>query len=103
MRGNVALTSLFPSSVETRPDQKGQRSVHLDRRDDALAARFYFYHHIIRKRYDDILLELEKEFFLTPNVIIQRLNLRTEYMKELSRKEVKVNYLRRIFPFYVWN
>jgi hypothetical protein len=55
--------------------------VHIDRRDDALAARFYFYHHIIRKRYDDILLELEKEFFLTPNVIIQRLAQRTEYMR----------------------
>jgi hypothetical protein len=81
MRGTTALTSLFPSSIEAKSEQKGQRNVHIDRRDDALAARFYFYHHIIRKRYDDILLELEKEFFLTPNVIIQRLAQRTEYMR----------------------
>jgi len=103
MRGNTALTSLFPTSVEGRLEKKGQRSVHLDRRDDALAARFYFYHHYIRKRYDDILLELEKEFFITPHVIIQRLNQRVDYLKELSRKKTKVSSLKKMFPFFVWN
>ena len=103
MRGNTVLTSMFPTSVEDRLEKKGQRSVHLERRDDALAARFYFYHHFIRKRYDDILLELEKEFFITPDVVIRRLNQRIDYLKELNQKKVKVNYLKKKFPFFTWN
>jgi hypothetical protein len=103
MRGQNAIISIFDTSIESKPEQKGQRNVHLDRRDDALAARFYFYHHIKRTRYDDILIRLETEFFIVPNVIIQRLALRTDYMKELSRKEANRRQLRKLFPFYAWN
>jgi hypothetical protein len=103
MRGNQAFTSLFPTGIEPKPDQKGQRNVHLDRRDDALALRFYYYHHFERVRYDDILLKLEIEFFITPNVIAQRLNTRTDYMKELSRTQPKVTDLRKLLPFFHWN
>ena len=103
MRGSNAILSLFPSPIETHPEQKGRRNVHLDRRDDALAARFYFYHHIVRIRYDDILLKLEQEFFITTNVVIQRLNTRTNYMKDLSKQGAQAAYLKKMFPFYVWN
>ena len=103
MRGSNAVVSIFPVSIETKPEQKGRRNVHIDRRDDALATRFYFYHHIKRLRYDDILLKLEREFFITTNVIIQRLNERTEFMKQLSKDTPKRDCLKKMFPFFVWN
>jgi hypothetical protein len=102
MRGTNAIASIFPTSIESKPEQKGQRNVHLDRRDDAIATRFYFYHHIKRLRYDDILLKLEREFFLTPNVIIQRLNERTAFMKDLAQKAPKRDALKKMLPFYGW-
>jgi hypothetical protein len=89
MRGQLSLITALPSSIEPKPEQKGQRNVHLDRRDDALAIRFYFYYQL--------------EFFITPNVIIQRLNQRTDFMKELSGKNPKLADLKKMLPFYSWN
>ena len=102
MRGQHSLINNLPSSIEQKPEQKGQRNVHLDRRDDALAVRFYYYYHLLRIRYDDILLKLEMEFFITPNVIIQRLGTRNAFMKDLSKQEPKLNDLKKMLPFYSW-
>ena len=103
MRGQQAILSLFPSAIEPKPEQKGQRNVHIDRRDDALAIRFYYYHHIKRMRFDDIFIALETEFFITPGVINQRLALRSDFMKVLGSKQPNINELRRMLPFYAWN
>jgi len=103
MRGQKTITSIFPSAIETKPEQKGHRNVHQDRRDDALAARFYFHFHICRKRYDDCLLDMEQEFFITTLYIAQRLSTRGDYMKQLVRTEAKITDLKKLFPFYAWN
>lgn len=103
MRGQNAILSTLPALIETRPEHKGQRNVHLDRRDDALAARFYYHCHIKRMRYEAALLELETEFFIVPNVIVQRLTLRTDYLKTLSSAKTEVGHLKKLYPFYAWN
>ncbi|MBS1526711.1 MAG: hypothetical protein JST19_13725 [Bacteroidetes bacterium] len=103
MRGQNAICSALPSLIKSNPNQKGHRNVHLERRDDALAARFYYHYQLKQKRYEAALLDLEAEFFIVPNVIIQRLALRTDYIKELSKKEIGVSQLRKLFPFYAWN
>lgn len=103
MRGAQAIAGIFPSAIDTKPEQKSHRNVFIDRRDDALAARFYFYFHIKRLRYDDCLLNMESEFFITSRVISERLVLRADYMKELINRETQAADLRKLFPFYAWN
>ncbi|HTK22398.1 MAG TPA: hypothetical protein VL442_22930 [Mucilaginibacter sp.] len=103
MRGQTSIINQLPISVTSNPANKGFRNVHLDKRDDALAARFYYYHHIKRMRYDDILLRLEKEFFITPGVITQRLQVRADFMKALSNNNTDANKLRREYPQFSWN
>lgn len=103
MRGQNAILSVFKTPIESKPEQKGHRNVHLDRRDDALAARFYYHYQLKQKRYETALIDLETEFYIVPNVIIQRLALRTEYMKELGRKNTDIKRLRKMFPFFSWN
>jgi len=103
MRGQQAIIKIFPSQIKPKTEQKGHRNVHMSRRDDALAVRFYYYYQIVRKQYEDTLLALEVEFFITPDVIVQRLSARTEYMKELTRSEPKITDLKKMLPFYSWN
>lgn len=103
MRGQQAITSNFPSAIDPKPEQKGHRNVHQDRRDDALAARFYYHFHICRVRYDDCLLLIEQEFFITTLYIAQRLSTRGDYMKKLVKMEAKTTDLKKLFPFYAWN
>lgn len=102
MRGKQALyEELIPSSV-TEQGQKSQRNAFLEERDDALAHRYYYYAHLCRLRYDDCLQALSREFFLTPNVIIQRLTNRTELIRELVKEDKQPGELRRLYGWMSW-
>jgi hypothetical protein len=102
IRGTQSVLSLFPTSIDTKTEQKGHRNVHIDRRDEVLTTRFYYYYQIRRMRYDDALVELETEFFITPNVILQRIGLKGDLMKQLVKNETKVTTLRKKYPFFNW-
>lgn len=102
LRGQQSIVKVFPVSVIDKPENKGQKSVHISRRDEVLTARFYYYYHLKRMRYDDILLELEKEFFITPNVVVQRLSLTGDLAKQLVRDEATTTELKRQYPLFVW-
>lgn len=102
MRGKHALyEELIPSSIAEQ-GQKSQRSTFLDERDDALAHRYYYYAHLLRYRYDDCLMALSREFFLTHNVIIQRLGTRTDLIKCLVSEDKQPGELRRLYGWYNW-
>jgi hypothetical protein len=102
MRGKQALyETLIPSSIEEQ-GQKSCRNAFLEERDDALAHRYYYYAHLCRLRYDDCLNALSREFFLTPNVIIQRLTLRTELIRQLVSEDKQPGELRRLYGWYNW-
>ncbi len=104
MRGQQSLyNDLFPSSVTTNPERFGKRNAFMNERDEALACRYYFHAEIKRRRYDDALLELEKEFFLTSAYIMQRLALSTSYIKELVAEKTNTNSLKAKYNFYNWN
>ncbi len=103
MRGHQTLyTSLFPSSVVVEAPRKGQRNVHLDRRNEVLASRYYYHAQILRRRYDDCLHHLEQEFFITPSVIVQHLNEKTGFIKELVAKKTNITDLKKLYPHFVW-
>jgi hypothetical protein len=102
MRGKNALyNDLIPTSIK-EVGQKSQRNTFLEERDDALAYRYYFHAHLCRSRYDDSLVALSREFFLSHNVIIQRLSGRTELIKSLIAADFQPGELRKLFPYFVW-
>lgn len=102
MRGkNTLYNAIIPSSL---PDdgRKGQRNTYLEQRDDAMACRFYFHAHLCRLRYDDCLLNLSREFFLSHNVIVQRLQDRTDLIKRLVKEGATAQELRKEYGFFRW-
>jgi hypothetical protein len=102
MRGKTTLyNDLIPTSLETI-GQKNQRNALIDDRDNALAHRYYYHAHLIRRRYDDCLSELSAEFFITPNVIVQRLSSRVDMIKSLVNQEATPSELRKKYPFFNW-
>jgi hypothetical protein len=60
LRGTQSVLRTYPVSIVAKPENKGHRNVHIERRDEVLTVRFYYYYHLKRYRYDDVLLELEK-------------------------------------------
>lgn len=103
MRGQQTIyTGIFPQSVVIEPTRKGNRNVNIEQRDKALASRYFYHVHVLRKRYDDALADLEREFFITPASIVQRLQEMQEYLKELVSMKVSVTDLKKLYPFYTW-
>ena len=103
MRGQKAIyNTLFPSSVTSETENKGKRNVAIDDRDDAMACRYYYHAQICRRRYDDCLIHLYQEFFITPNVITQRLAKRTDLIKELVKANTTSAELRKKYPQWAW-
>lgn len=103
MRGKNALYhDIIPSSIEEL-GKKSQRNTFLEERDDALAYRYYFHANLCRCRYDDSLLNLSREFFLSHNVIIQRLSGRTSLLKSLVAANVQPSELRKLYPHFNWS
>jgi hypothetical protein len=45
---------------------------------------------------------LSREFFLTHNVIIQRLSRRTDLIKSLVQQEAQPTDLKKIYNWYNW-
>jgi len=102
-RGQQNLyNQLFPSAIKPEPSSKSKRNTYLEDRNDALACRYFYLAHIQRKRYDDCLVQLSKEYFLTTGVIIQCLTARQSYIKNLINTGCTVLELRKKYPHILW-
>jgi hypothetical protein len=98
MRGSKALYhDVFPSSVK-RP----KRTALLAKRDTAMTHRYYYYAQLQRLRYDDCLMRLSEEFFITPDVIVQRLQGMHELLRVLIASRMSVADLRKAYPHFSW-
>jgi len=103
IRGQKALyNSIFPSSITSEPANKSKRNTYIEERNDAMACRYYYHAQIRRLRYDDCLIELNKEFFLSPNVIMQNLMERTDFIKKLVEQKTTASMLRKWYPHFNW-
>jgi len=102
MRGKNSLyNDIIPSSI-AELGKKSRRNTFLEERDDALAYRYNYHAHLCRLRYDDCLVGLSAEFFLSHNIIIQRLSRRTDLLKSLVSANMQAGELRRLYPYYAW-
>lgn len=102
MRGQKALyDDMIPSSIAS-PGRQSQRNMYLEVRDHAMCCRFYYHAHMCRRRYDDCLSELSREFFITPQVITKRLMRKDAVIRELIIAKTSAGMLRRMYPFFVW-
>ena len=72
------------------------------RRDEKLAYRYYYHIEIQRTRYDDVLLELEKEFDISSSIVVKCLKVRYDLLKQLLETKPPIGKLQKLFPYYVW-
>lgn len=103
MVGQQALfTTIFPSKIEKDASRRGVCNIGTTRRDEALTYRYYYYIEIKRIRYDDVLVLLERDFYITPSNVVLRLTLLHEFLKGIIDKKPTVNKLKKMFPTYAW-
>lgn len=72
-------------------------------RDVAICYRFYYHYQILRKRFDDIPLDLEKEFFISSSTIVKRLTENNSLLKDINQNAPTRAQLRQRYPHLNWN
>ena len=102
LRGKQVLYSNIYQTDTSKPERKGHRNVFIDLRDECLAYRFHYYVQFHKKDYKDVLKHLEVEFFITENVIVQRLTPYAHLLKHLKESEITPIVMRKKYPHLVW-
>jgi len=96
MRGRQSLfTDIFPASLKPT-----KRQTLLAKRDRDMAHRYYYHVHLCRLRYDDVLMNLSDEFYLTPDFIVERLSSVSDLLKEIVAKQPSLADLRKALPHF---
>ena len=83
--------------------RRGRCAELLNRRNDKIAARFYFYSTIKRYSYRITLEFLTIEFDLRERVIEDSLKSNRETLDQIFNEKPSVSELKRKIPYMVWN
>ena len=79
------------------------RQERLQKRNRLLAARYYYWTEIKRRRFDDVLQILsDNEFFLDERSISNTLVAEDEYYTKLVREKTSPRKLKSMFPGWDW-
>lgn len=80
------------------------RSERLKKRNRLIAARYYYWTEIERRRLDDTVRILsDREFFVEERTISNALLSEDAYYRELIRNRATRRQLRRLYPGFDWN
>jgi hypothetical protein len=101
-RGKKILYNELVENSITTTGEKSKRNNGIDDRRDAMAHRYYFYANINRLRYDDCLLNLQKEFYLQPDTIVSELKLRLDLINQLITDKITTAELRKKYSWFNW-
>lgn len=82
--------------------RRGRNTELIQRRDDKLAARFYYYSQIKRFKYLVIFFYLSQEFDLRERVIMDRLKANQPKLDILFEEKPSINELKKRFPYFSW-
>lgn len=103
-RGSKSLfVELFENDTPARnPEGRGRSEQLIERRNELLICRYYYYMAIHNKRYDWTLQTLEGELFLSQRRIIDVMEQERAQLTKLRKEHPDTGYFKRKFPFFSW-
>jgi hypothetical protein len=81
---------------------KGRSAELIDDRNSVLIARFYYHMEIKRLRYDDIIHQLQREFFLSEQRIVDVLTGNQNILDNYMDDKPATKELKHLFSWFVW-
>lgn len=100
-RGQFTLfDNIFNTSIPTALEKKARQTV---RRNELLAHRYYYFAQIKLLRYDQCLLNLEKENFISGETIVDLLGEVRQTISDLVDTKPTLKDLKQKYPWLEWN
>lgn len=82
----------------------GRDPILVEKRNQLIAHRYYYYARMLRKNYPDTLDHLCNEFFISEYQLVNRvIGNALATLAQLKREDPTVQYFRKKYPFMVWN
>ncbi len=101
MRGRKLFNELLQPGM-AEPVRKGRNDTLQEDRNKCLVARYYYYGHFKGKSYEDILLLLVREFFLSITRINKIVQENAEVVARLKQNNVSLYMLSIKWPHLCW-
>jgi len=103
MRGQQSLfENMFVDVPELTVSRKGRSEELIKERNECLVDRYYFYGSSTDKRYEAIMNDLKKEFFIETYTIQEILSENVDKLSELKKQQPQKNYFKDKWPHLVW-
>lgn len=103
MRGQRSLFQIIGNeAAEAKPNTQRPRNVLMPNRNSLLFYRFYCLAEIYRMRYDDILAQLEDEFFIVSVRIVVVLTHNDSELRQIVAAKPDIKQLEKQFPHINW-
>lgn len=82
--------------------KKGRAKDLIERRDNLLLYRYYYYARIKRMRYEHILLNLSNEFFISCRTVAQIMIKNSDQASEIFSQKQSIEQLRKMYAHFTW-
>ena len=102
MRGQKIFNEIIKDNGIARTLRRGRNNSLIDKRNECLVARYYYYASIKNKCYEDILRQIVSEFFLSPATITNIILEHTEQLQSLKQKGPVLYYFQTRWPHLKW-
>lgn len=109
LRGNRSIYNslLFPeetlsATLAAPPERKGRSEELINRRNELLICRYYYYVKMKGRQYEPALSALETELFISQRTIIDTVQRNAELLKQLFTTRPEISYFRTKYPWLTW-
>ena len=104
MRGKKLHDEMIKEGIAgVKSSKKGRNKGLMQARNKLLIYRYFYYSKILKLRFDLVLFELQKEFFLSIDTIPRIIEEDLTVLKGLSPKGLTVKGLKELYPHLEWN
>lgn len=90
------------AEMSSNQANKGRNAFLIQHRNQKLAARFYYYSHILELKFSRCLENLSIEFDLTESRICDLISEQSHRISEMEMKGISPAELRKAYPFMTW-
>ena len=102
MRGQKIFNEIIKDNGMPQAQRRGRNNSLIDKRNECMIARYYYYAAIKNKCFEDILKQLVTEFFLSPITIANVVKHGTDQLQALKQKSPVLYFFQNNWPHLKW-
>ena len=102
MRGQKLYNQLTKPMVAETKLPKGRSATLIEKRNECMVARYYYFSRFSKKAYEEVLNRLAEEFFLTTETIARIIQENTAQLMQHRKAETTIYFMKNKWTHLKW-